>query len=478
MRLTRHLTLGLGSRNGAGEGDSESLGKTVADLAGNLGLQLADITGAVETISAAAVEQAAAFTQLKAENTRMAEATREITEAATEARTVATASESRMNESRAVLDGAVTSIAGLMESIEGVRAGADHLGAALQNVGKTAASIEGIALQTRLLALNASVEAARAGAAGRGFAVVADEVRTLALRSSEAAVLMSRTLSTLTEEVHRLLESASQGIARAETASRETAELRQTVTAVGEALSGVGGRTRRIADVAETVEQNIRHHIGMVDGLSARIGEESESLEQARDRLRDVVGFSERLVSTIVDSGVETRDTPFIRLVQDGARKIGHLFEEALAHGEIAEADLFSDRYEPIPRTNPAQFLTPYVTLTDRLLPALQEKIAATHERIAFCAAVDRNGFLPTHNAKFSQPQGADPAWNAAHCRNRRLFNDRVGLASGRNVRSFLLQHYRRDMGGGQFVLMNDVSAPITVRGRHWGGLRMGYRAE
>jgi len=96
--------------------------------------------------------------------------------------------------------------------------------------------------------------------------------------------------------------------------------------------------------------------------------------------------------------------------------------------------------------------------------------------KVVFCAAVDRKGFLPTHNTKFSQPQGADEAWNTANCRNRRIFDDRVGLKAGRNTNPFLLQVYRRDMGGGQFAMMKDLSTPIFVQGRHWGGLRMGYK--
>ena len=95
---------------------------------------------------------------------------------------------------------------------------------------------------------------------------------------------------------------------------------------------------------------------------------------------------------------------------------------------------------------------------------------------MVFAAAVDLKGYLPTHNRKFSQPQGSDPLWNAANCRNRRIFDDRVGLKAGRNEKPFLLQAYRRDMGGGTFALMKDVSAPIRVRGRHWGGFRIGYR--
>jgi methyl-accepting chemotaxis protein len=66
--------------------------------------------------------------------------------------------------------------------------------------------------------------------------------------------------------------------------------------------------------------------------------------------------------------------------------------------------------------------------------------------------------------------------WNSANCRNRRIFGDRTGLSAGRSTRRFLLQTYRRDMGGGEFVLMKDVSAPITVFGRHWGGFRIGFR--
>jgi methyl-accepting chemotaxis protein len=120
--------------------------------------------------------------------------------------------------------------------------------------------------------------------------------------------------------------------------------------------------------------------------------------------------------------------------------------------------------------------MTRFVGLTDRLLPAIQEPILALDDRIVFCAAVDENGFLPTHNLKFSKPQGADPIWNAANSRNRRLFNDRVGLAAGRSTKPFLIQTYRRDMGNGIFVLMKDISAPIYINGTHWGGLRIAYR--
>jgi len=63
----------------------------------------------------------------------------------------------------------------------------------------------------------------------------------------------------------------------------------------------------------------------------------------------------------------------------------------------------------------------------------------------------------------------------AGSSRYRRIFNDRTGLASARNQRPFLLQTYRRDMGGGNFVVMKEAAAPITVNGKHWGGLRLAF---
>jgi methyl-accepting chemotaxis protein len=174
-------------------------------------------------------------------------------------------------------------------------------------------------------------------------------------------------------------------------------------------------------------------------------------------------------------SGYLALDVPFIAIVREAAARIGRTFDEAVDRKDITIDDLFDDTYQPVPGSSPAQHMTRFTALTDRILPAIQEPLLALHPGITFSAAVDLNGYLPTHNAKFSQPQGADPVWNAANCRNRRIFNDRTGLSAGRNTKPYLLQSYLRDMGGGRYIMMQDLSVPIMVKGRHWGGLRMGY---
>ncbi|WP_417828466.1 methyl-accepting chemotaxis protein [Thalassospira sp.] len=170
-------------------------------------------------------------------------------------------------------------------------------------------------------------------------------------------------------------------------------------------------------------------------------------------------------------------DEKIAQLGKELAADLGKVLESGLRNQDFSHDDLFSPRYEPIPDTDPKQFMTPYVAFTDRNFTPLQEAILEKDEHIVFAAGVDTNGFLPTHNKIYSQPQKPDdPAWNVANCRNRRIFDDRAGLMAGRNTKPHLLQTYFRDMGD-SVVFMKECDVPIMVNGDQWGNLRIGYRA-
>jgi methyl-accepting chemotaxis protein len=156
---------------------------------------------------------------------------------------------------------------------------------------------------------------------------------------------------------------------------------------------------------------------------------------------------------------------------------LNRIFEDAVASGAIKLPDLFDADYVEIAGSNPVQHRTKFLDWAERALPAFQEAFLIKDKRLAFCACVDRNGYLPVHNKIYSQPQRqGDVAWNTANSRNRRIFNDPAGLAAGRNERSYLIQSYARDMGGGNTVMMREIDVPIKVRGRHWGGFRTAYK--
>ena len=175
---------------------------------------------------------------------------------------------------------------------------------------------------------------------------------------------------------------------------------------------------------------------------------------------------------------VDETDRKFVAAAREAATRIGVAFESAVARGEITESQMFDLHYQPMPGTEPQQFETPFTALCDRVLPDIQEPILGLDPGVVFCAAVDKNAFLPTHNRKFSQAQRAgDPVWNAANSRNRRFFKDSAGIRAARTNREFLMQTYDRDMGGGNVVTLKEVDVPIRIGGRHWGGLRLAFKA-
>lgn len=155
--------------------------------------------------------------------------------------------------------------------------------------------------------------------------------------------------------------------------------------------------------------------------------------------------------------------------VKDLAGKVGFSSKEIMR-----TVGVLDKRIDALARET--QHTTRFVALADKLFPAVQERMLAFSPKVVFCIAVDRNGFVPTHNKKYNQPQRGELAWDSANSRCRRIFNDRTGLASARNERPFLLQSYRRDMGGGSFVVMKVAAAPVTVNGKHRGGLRLAFK--
>jgi len=169
--------------------------------------------------------------------------------------------------------------------------------------------------------------------------------------------------------------------------------------------------------------------------------------------------------------------SPLITRAQDMAAKVARAIEASVASGRLTRDAAFDTGYRLIPGSDPQQFQTAYTAVFEETLPGLIEPPLAEDERLTFCLAIDRNGYIPVHNRAFSQTQRPDdPVWNAAHCRNKRIFDDRAGITAARSTRDFVVQAYARDMGGGKVVMMREVDAPIRIFGRHWGGLRMAYR--
>jgi len=219
---------------------------------------------------------------------------------------------------------------------------------------------------------------------------------------------------------------------------------------------------------AKTASQISNSVKAMVDGIERN----AKDVPVASDAVFKLAETAENIFAILTPYCDENIHQTMRGLAQHAAARIGKLFEQAIVSGRISIDALFDRNHALITNTNPPKYKTHFDDFTDLVLPDIQEPITEDFSNVAYAGAVDDRGYFPTHNRKYSKALTGDYDVDLANNRTKRIFGDRTGLRCGSNQEPFLLQTYKRDTG----EIMHDVSAPIYVNGRHWGGFRLGYR--
>ena len=466
----------MSEEQGVSGQDLEVFARGLLEKVESLSLEVAEIAGSIQAVTGFVSQQEKLFANLRQLTHGLRDSIGQIDASGRETSAVASHASAQSTESLTTVTSAIDAIHQLVDSVRGIEQRLGSLDGSLTAVRGMSRNIQSIARQTNLLALNATIEAARAGEAGKGFAVVATEVKTLARQADNATSGIDGTVNTLSADISQLITVSGNTLGVADSVNQGVAVINGALEKFHNSIDTVEEQVHSISGAATESLHSCDVVLGEIDHFFEGVHLTANTLRNADERVQTCLERGEDLMNLIAGSGIPTSDTPFIAKLREAVQKIVVQFETAVDAGRISLTDLFDENYQPIAGTDPQQVMARFTSFTDTVLPSIQEPMLEFDSRVVFCAAVDRKGYLPTHNNKFSQPQGKDPVWNNANCRNRRIFADRTGLRAGQNTKPFFLQTYRRDMGGGKFVLMKDLSIPIFVKGRHWGGLRLGYR--
>ncbi len=402
----------------------------------------------------------------------------EISNNISEANVVSNEANNEIKHSRETVESTNEQINKLIKAVEASDERLSQLNAALENVGNITNVINGIAKQTNLLALNATIEAARAGEAGKGFSVVANEVKALASSTSEATTQIEDTLAEI-KNGFELLNSTSRETGRtAENVKECSSSFNEILEKVSGAIETIDRTNGIIDQQMEIVNATCSDFSAVSNKVSTNMKKSSSKLVEVSGTMRKVADDSDDLVLQSITSGTNKEEAKIINQASAAVELINTKISEAMASGAISEAELFDRNHEEVPGTDPVQHIAKFSKFVDQTFQDLIEDVVSTDERIKWCALIDDTAYISANILAVSKPQGSDPVWNTANCRNHRYFLDLTGRRSGMNQEPLLLQTYQRDMGGGNFVPMKDISAPIFINGRHWGGFRIGYTPE
>lgn len=448
----------------------------IAEQIGDLSVSIAGVAGNVEDAGNNLRQQAKFLDNIASHATQISAESKSAVSTTVSTQDITISAEKVAIETTNQLETTLQYATTLAESVKSAGQRLETVQNTLDRVRKISDEIDSISQRTSLLSLNAAVEAARAGESGQGFRVVAAEFKSLSEYTAKSTVEISNTLETLAVEIQSMLKQSMTSIETARMLEENTQGIGERIAEVPRVLNSVVDAQRSIVSANQTIGQAVGQIETDIQSLSIGVGESAHSVNQASQELGTLRSLSETIIGATVQLGMKTTDTPFVTMASATANAISKRFETALSQGDITQAALFDQSYSAIPQSDPVQYTTAAIGFLDAILPDIQEPVLSLSDRVVFCAAIDNNGYLPVHNKKFSHPQRfGDPDWNQGNARNRRIFDDRVGLAAGRNTAELLLQAYRRDMGNGEFTLMKDLSVPIMVNGKHWGALRLAY---
>ncbi len=233
----------------------------------------------------------AAVDQVSTAATEMTAAVHEVARNAQNAADAARQAETQSREGARVVGATIYSIRQLAVEVESASSTIQTLEQEAANIGAVLAVIKGIAEQTNLLALNAAIEAARAGEQGRGFAVVADEVRALAARTQDSTKDIQEMIQRLQVGVQNAVKATHSGSARARESVEQAAGVDQALAVTGDSVQRINDMAAQIATACEeqsSVTEEIARNISDIRDLSNEAASTSERSSRASQHLSEL----------------------------------------------------------------------------------------------------------------------------------------------------------------------------------------------
>jgi methyl-accepting chemotaxis protein len=456
---------------------TENAIRTVARDCGSLSIECSDVAGYVHDVAERIGQNLKMLDGLEEVTTRLLTDQARVSDSTDEARLLSEQAKVKLEAGREAIENTITGFKGLTELVVQLGERMAGFATAMNQVQSVSSTIETIARKTNMLALNATIEAARAGDAGRSFAVVAAEVKKLAHDTRAATSQIAETIGDLTREAGAVTTEIKAGVDKSRAAQAGIGQISETVREVSEIVGMVDRQTEGIAHSTSLIQTSVDRVKAGLSDFAGDARENGGALVQAEKRLCELEQMSNSMLDTLANSGAEIDDTPMILMTQEAMREVVGKVEAAIDRGDITIEQVFDRNYHLVEGSNPEQFTNGFCDFADLHVRPILDRFKARDANVIGSAITDVNGYLPTHLSERCKPQGPDPVWNEANCRNRRILMDETTGKAILSERPAMLATYRMELGEINIAVKN-VFVPLFIKGRRWGNYEIAYRDD
>jgi methyl-accepting chemotaxis protein len=231
----------------------------------------------------------------------------------------------------------------------------------------------------------------------------------------------------------------------------------------------------QLVKIAAAIEElslsntEVNRKVGQIDGLSQQISTDMQSSGETVRGLNEITEKMQEMVSQY-----KTGQGLLDQIIDKARRHKDHM-QECLNAMKQKGINIFDHNYKPIPNTNPQKFTAAFTEAIAKTLQSYCDAILKDISGSIYALAVDKNGYLPTHHSHVAQPMTGNYERDLLQSRDKRIyFSNQTEVRRATNQSPMLLQTYMRDTG----EVINDLSMPIQVDGKHWGAFILGLNPE
>ncbi len=451
-----------------------------ARICGEVVVDCSDAAGTLQNAMKSAGELGQRHLELETITQQLSVEIEKVAYSTFEARQLSDAAREKVTAGSATIDSSMAGFSSMIELINRLGKHITGFAAAMEQVKVASQAIDSIARTTNMLALNAAIEAQKAGDAGKTFAVVAAEVKKLAFDSRTAAVEITGTVNSLSNEVEKLAVEIGSGISESTTSQLQFAQMGELLGGLSEIVSQVDERTAEIATTTSAMNEGLSESRRVRKAFEEANDAMQSELSDVHMDIHNLEHRANTMFDKLVHSGMSREDSIFVELALQEAANITQLTETAIERGELKRDLLFDTNLVLIEGSKPERFRSGLSDWADaNWRPALDE-ISKVRSEVLTVVCSSSLGFLPTHMTEFSRIPTGEFSHDSRYCRNGRVFLEDIDIVAKASEQDYLMAVYRHSGAVDRFTnkaetVVRNVYVPLRFEGRRWGDLEIAY---